>query len=368
MQAGLGLDAAIERVGRDMRITCPAIAEEFTLTGLTLRAGLQRSAALQQLSDRMGLPDVEGLVGMLIQADRFGSSMAQSLFLYSESLRTKRRLEAQGVRCVLVSGGFSFFTSRVARAAGFDTDRAQLRAVFYGLGSDGTVGANKASAKIVGDRTALHAQGASVALSGTRASVLEELAGRLGSRSHVLPCNLGDKDAVEALVPAAEAAPVAPEPAAPAAVPQSEPDKPAAAPEPLSRGTLRRISRPSRAASAASVSACEATETYSPAAMDIAPATRPATPATRISLGDFAATATPATRLAVEMMPSFAPRTAASAALNVKGRMNALFGLRLVFFAVFFFGKTEFATFYKSDSDFISHALHVDMLLASIFY
>jgi tight adherence protein C len=95
VQAGLGLDAAIERVGRDMRITCPAIAEEFTLTGLTLRAGLQRSAALQQLSDRMGLPDVEGLVGMLIQADRFGSSMAQSLFLYSESLRTKRRLIAE---------------------------------------------------------------------------------------------------------------------------------------------------------------------------------------------------------------------------------------------------------------------------------
>jgi 3-oxoacyl-[acyl-carrier protein] reductase len=51
---------------------------------------------------------------------------------------------------------------------------------------------------------ALHAQGATVALSGTRAEALEALAGELGGRSHVLPCNLSDKEAVEALVPAAE--------------------------------------------------------------------------------------------------------------------------------------------------------------------
>lgn len=95
VQAGLGLDAAIERVGRDMRIARPAIAEEFTLTGLELRAGLPRAAALQHLSDRMGLQDMEGLVAMLIQADRFGSSISESLLLYSESLRTKRRLVAE---------------------------------------------------------------------------------------------------------------------------------------------------------------------------------------------------------------------------------------------------------------------------------
>ena len=51
---------------------------------------------------------------------------------------------------------------------------------------------------------ALHAQGATVALSGTRAEALEALAGELGERVHVLPCNLSDKDSVEALVPAAE--------------------------------------------------------------------------------------------------------------------------------------------------------------------
>jgi len=95
VQAGLGLDAAIERVGRDMHITNPAISEEFMLSGLELRAGLPRAAALQHLSDRMGLQDVEGLVAMLIQADRFGSSIAESLLLYSESLRTKRRLIAE---------------------------------------------------------------------------------------------------------------------------------------------------------------------------------------------------------------------------------------------------------------------------------
>src|SRR5512134_2881194 len=67
----------------------------------------------------------------------------------------------------------------------------------------------------------------------------------------------------------------------------------------------------SRARSARSVSACELTETYSPAAIDIAPATRPATPAVSTSPRDAAAAATPSTRLAVETIPSFAPSTAA---------------------------------------------------------
>jgi len=95
VQAGLGLDAAIERVGRDMQITSALISEEFALTGLELRAGLSRSVALQHLSDRMGLQDIEALVAMLIQADRFGSSISESLSLYSEALRIKRRLAAE---------------------------------------------------------------------------------------------------------------------------------------------------------------------------------------------------------------------------------------------------------------------------------
>lgn len=95
VQAGLGLDAAIERVGRDMRMTSDVIAEEFALTGLELRAGLSRSRALQHLSDRMGLQDIEALVAMLIQADRFGSSISDALALYSDALRIKRRLVAE---------------------------------------------------------------------------------------------------------------------------------------------------------------------------------------------------------------------------------------------------------------------------------
>jgi tight adherence protein C len=92
VQSGLGLDAAIERVGRDMQISQGVISEEFALTGLELRAGLTRAAALQHLSDRMGLRDMESLVAVLIQADRFGSSISDALVLYSQAMRAKRRL------------------------------------------------------------------------------------------------------------------------------------------------------------------------------------------------------------------------------------------------------------------------------------
>lgn len=95
VQAGLGLDAAIERVGREMRLSYPQLSDEFALTGLELRAGSSRADALRHLSLRMGLPDVEGLVSMLIQADRFGTSISESLEVHSDALRTKRRLIAE---------------------------------------------------------------------------------------------------------------------------------------------------------------------------------------------------------------------------------------------------------------------------------
>lgn len=95
VQAGLGLDAAIERVGRDMQLSQGEISAEFALTSLELRAGLSRAAALQHLSDRMGLPEIESLVAVLVQADRFGSSISDALVLYSQTLRTQRRLMAE---------------------------------------------------------------------------------------------------------------------------------------------------------------------------------------------------------------------------------------------------------------------------------
>jgi len=95
VEAGLGLDAAVQRVGREIQIESEALAQEFSLLGLELRAGAGRANALRNLALRIGLADIDGLVSMLIQADRFGTSMADSLRMYSESLRTKRRLVAE---------------------------------------------------------------------------------------------------------------------------------------------------------------------------------------------------------------------------------------------------------------------------------
>jgi len=95
VEAGLGLDAAVERVGREIQIESEALAQEFSLLGLELRAGAARADALGNLALRIGLDDIDALVSMLIQADRFGTSVAESLKVHSESLRTKRRLVAE---------------------------------------------------------------------------------------------------------------------------------------------------------------------------------------------------------------------------------------------------------------------------------
>lgn len=95
VEAGLGLDAAVERVGREMQIESEALAQEFSLLGLELRAGAARPDALRNLALRIGLDDIDALVSMLIQADRFGTSVGESLRVHSESLRTKRRLIAE---------------------------------------------------------------------------------------------------------------------------------------------------------------------------------------------------------------------------------------------------------------------------------
>lgn len=95
VEAGLGLDAAVERVGREIQIESEALAQEFSLLGLELRAGAIRADAMRNLALRIGLQDITALVSMLIQADRFGTSVAESLKVHSESLRIKRRLIAE---------------------------------------------------------------------------------------------------------------------------------------------------------------------------------------------------------------------------------------------------------------------------------
>lgn len=95
VQAGLGLDAAIDRVGREMRLAHPTLSEEWRLTGLELRAGAYRTQALRHLAERVGLPDIDALVTMLIQADRFGTRMADALHVHADALRTQRRMRAE---------------------------------------------------------------------------------------------------------------------------------------------------------------------------------------------------------------------------------------------------------------------------------
>jgi tight adherence protein C len=95
VEAGLGLDAAIERVGREIRIESVALSNEFSLLDLELRAGSSRSTSLKNLATRIGIEDIDSLVSMLIQADRFGTSIVESLKVYSHTLRTKRRLLAE---------------------------------------------------------------------------------------------------------------------------------------------------------------------------------------------------------------------------------------------------------------------------------
>jgi tight adherence protein C len=95
VEAGLGLDAAILRVGEEMKLTSKALAEEFYLLNLELRTGKPREVAMKNLAWRTGVEDVESLVTMLIQADRFGTSIAQSLRVHSDVLRTKRQLRAE---------------------------------------------------------------------------------------------------------------------------------------------------------------------------------------------------------------------------------------------------------------------------------
>jgi tight adherence protein C len=91
VEAGQGLNAAMKRVSDDLTLSSPILAKEMSMVNLEMSAGLEREQALRNLADRTGVDDVASLTSMLIQADRFGTSLAQSLKVQSETLRTTRR-------------------------------------------------------------------------------------------------------------------------------------------------------------------------------------------------------------------------------------------------------------------------------------
>ena len=95
VEAGLGLDQAIQRVGQELEFAHPDLCDELRLINLELRAGRPRAEALHNLAERTGVDDVSSLVAMLVQTDKFGTSVAQSLRVHSETLRTKRRQRAE---------------------------------------------------------------------------------------------------------------------------------------------------------------------------------------------------------------------------------------------------------------------------------
>ncbi|GAA7767208.1 MAG: type II secretion system protein [Burkholderiaceae bacterium] len=95
VEAGLGLDAALMRVADELALRCPVLADELQLMLLELRSGFSKEKALSNLSLRTGVEDVDKFASMLIQADRFGTSLGESLRVLSDMLRTKRRMRAE---------------------------------------------------------------------------------------------------------------------------------------------------------------------------------------------------------------------------------------------------------------------------------
>ncbi|HVB34878.1 MAG TPA: type II secretion system F family protein [Patescibacteria group bacterium] len=95
MEAGLGLDQAILRVSQELRHAHPELSEELQMVNMETQLGKNRLEALRELATRTGVEDIKGLVAMLIQTDRFGTSLAQSLRVFSDDLRLKRRQRAE---------------------------------------------------------------------------------------------------------------------------------------------------------------------------------------------------------------------------------------------------------------------------------
>jgi tight adherence protein C len=95
LEAGLGLDAALQRVGHEIRRVTPALCDEINVLGLELRAGAGRQQALQRFAQRTSLADIRAWVGVVLQAEKFGTGIAQAVKIHSDQLRQTRTLNAE---------------------------------------------------------------------------------------------------------------------------------------------------------------------------------------------------------------------------------------------------------------------------------
>jgi tight adherence protein C len=95
VEAGLTVDAAMQRVGQELGLAHPAVAREFGIAHMETRVGLTRADALKNLGARTGNASLQSLAAMLVQADRFGTSIAQALRVFADTLRTNRQHAAE---------------------------------------------------------------------------------------------------------------------------------------------------------------------------------------------------------------------------------------------------------------------------------
>ena len=92
---GLALDQAMMRVSEEMEYIYPELAGEFATVVMQVRAGQERTTAFQQFVRRTGVEDIKSLAAMIVQSEKFGTSLAQALKVYADALRTRRRLRAE---------------------------------------------------------------------------------------------------------------------------------------------------------------------------------------------------------------------------------------------------------------------------------
>ncbi|HLW99695.1 MAG TPA: type II secretion system F family protein [Candidatus Acidoferrales bacterium] len=95
VEAGLGLDQALMLVSQELKVVHGDLSDELQLVNLEMRVGKSRLEALRELARRTGIEDLKALVAMLVQTERFGTSIASSLRVHSDDLRTRRRQRAE---------------------------------------------------------------------------------------------------------------------------------------------------------------------------------------------------------------------------------------------------------------------------------